>query len=496
MIVFDDKAPVLIAAGESSGRSLGIEWPCPSDLAGAAIHAALADSGQAQAVAAAIDCIAATRTFEDSGVSMGTGSPDNVPQSYARAAGLSPRHFVYADIGGQSPQALINTYAPALMRGEYRAVLIAGAEATGTAKRARKEGKVLDWRQSSDTTFDDQISAFPILSRSEIRHAIISMPLAYGLIETARRVRIGKTEPEYEAEIAALWAAFSERSLHREHAQFAQNWNAAALQESGGGNYQLTHIYRRWMVAQDACDLGAALILTTAGTAHDLNIAPEKMIWLAGAAEAAEPPISERRNLSGSDAQSYAIAAAMDQAGLAPQDIGAVDIYSCFPCAVFAATDTFGDPSRTYGDYTLTGGLSFFGGPGNGYSLHSLVAMVQSLRRDGRKPALVTANGGVMSKQAVGVYTAHQPAHTWPGAAAKGYQAHQVHIDHAPQGKGKILTYTQPVTKDVPGPATLLLEMETGQRALAMIPTPPKTDLAGRIVNVTAGEKRHEAVLV
>ncbi|MBP7951931.1 MAG: hypothetical protein KAZ17_00440 [Sphingorhabdus sp.] len=510
MAQFDATALVLVAVGEASGQSVRQssrqEWITPTDLAGAAIKAALSDSGQAELLAQAIDCIVAIRTFEDSGVSMGTGSPANVPESYAMAGGVNPQHYFYSDVGGQGPQALINEFAGSVQRGEYKAVLIASAEANGTAKKARKQGVKLDWQKPSDRTFVDRLSAFPILSKAEIRHGIVSMPLAYSLIETARRARLGMDDAAYQAEMAALWAAFSQKSLIREHAQFARAWSIAGLQEGGEGNYPLTQIYRRWMVAQDAVDVAGALVLTTAGHALAMGIAAEKMIWLAGAAQASEPPISERANLPGSDAQIFAINAALDQAGFAAGDLGPIDIYSCFPCAVFAASDTMGVPQRALADYTLTGGLSFFGGPGNGYAVHSLAAMVQALRADAQmghaKPAMVTANGGVMSKQAVGIYTAAQPERNWPGEAVQGYQAAALPLDGAPSGKGKILTFTQAAGKELatgkepPAPATVILEMESGARALAVVNDPPAADLVGRIAAVTPGEKRHMAALV
>lgn len=497
MAEFDQNAPVLVGVGEASNLNAALSWPSPSQIAGAAIKAALADCGEAAAMTAAIDCIAAIRTFEDSGLKMGTGSPANVPQSYAGQAGITPGSFVYADVGGQSPQALVNEFAGAVSRGEYRAVVIAGAEAIGTVKRARKQGVELNWNEPSETPFENRISDFPILSRAEIRHGIVSMPLAYSLIETARRGCLRLDLARYQTEMARLWSAFSEKSLDREHAQFARKWNVGDLTGAADGNYRLTEIYRRWLVAQDAVDVGGALILTTAGTARALNIAPDKMIWLAASAEAAEPPISQRDNLSGSDAQIFTVNAALDSAGLTAADLGPVDIYSCFPCAVFAATDTMQVPQRALGDYTLTGGLTFFGGPGNGYSLHGIAAMVQALRRDGSKPGLITANGGVMSKQAAGIYTASQPRQPWAGTR-RGYQAAAQTIAETPQGTGKILTYTRPVSGDVPGDATLLLEMENGTRALAVLDAAAmdaSTDLLARMADVTAGEKRNSAAL-
>jgi acetyl-CoA C-acetyltransferase len=495
MTEFDAIAPVIVGVAEASRKTVSGEWVSPTQLAGASIIAALADSGTGSALRADIDCVATTRTFEDSGISFGTGSPDNVPEAYAKAGGITAGRYIYADIGGQSSQALVTQIAGALKRGEIRAAVIAGAEANGTAKRARREGMVLDWRTRSDTVYDDQRTDFSVLSRAEIRHGIVSMPLAYSLIETARMANSGLHREAYLDSLGDLWSAFSGKSLTRDYAQFAKHWSTIALREEGDGNYQLTDIYRRWMVAQDAVDMGAALIMTTAGTARDLGIAPDKTVWLAGAADASEPPLSERRNMAGSDAMNFAIAAALEQGGFVVRDLGPVDIYSCFPCAVSAAIDVMNDRVRVLSDYTLTGGLSFFGGPGNGYSLHALVAMVQALRNDGTRPALITANGGVMSKQSVGIYTATQPCQPWVGEAATGYVPTPVERDDAPDGKARVLSAVRPVSKDVTGDATLVLDMANGRRALAVTEA-REVELTGRIVDVAAGEKRHIATLV
>jgi acetyl-CoA C-acetyltransferase len=493
MTQFDERAPVIIGVGEASRRTVPGDWPSPRDLAGAAITSALADTGQPQATAAAIDTIAAIRTFEDSGISMGTGSPDNVPEAFGAAGGVQAAQLIYADIGGQSPQALVGELAGAIRRGEVEVALIVGAEANGTAKRARKAGVELDWRLPSDTPLDNRLSAFPILDRTEIRHGIVSMPLAYSLMENAIRIAAGRSPEQHSAGMSALWAAFSERSLARDHAQFARRWSEEELARDAQGNYRLTDIYRRWHVAQDAVDLGGAIILASAGKARELGVAPGRMVWLAGAAETREVPYSGRADLVAPVALDHALHAALDQAGLTATDLGPVDIYSCFPVAVSAAIAALRDPARAPGDYTLTGGLSFFGGPGNGYALYSIAAMVEALRRDGSKSALITANGGVMSKQAVGIYSAHQPERPWSGEIAGGYAASSVALEDAPQGNARILTFARPVVKDVPGPASLIVELENGARAMAVWDDAPDADLGAMRVAVTAGEKRHIA---
>ena len=391
---------------------------------------------------------------------------------------------------------MLNELAGDIKRGTCEMALLVGAEATGTAKRARKDGVTLDWGLASDTAFDNRLSSFPILSRTEIRHGIISMPLAYSLIENARRMTLQLDGDAYAQQMAALWSDFSAKAETRTHAQFPGFRSSEALQSDDNGNYLLTDIYRRWHVAQDAVDLGGAVILTSAGKARELGVPQDKWVWLAGAAEAAEPPLSERAVIHRSAALDFAIPAALDQAGIAVADLGPVDIYSCFPCAVFAAVDSMQDVTRTLGDYTLTGGLSFFGGPGNGYGMYNIAAMVDALRHDGSKPALVTANGGVMSKQAVGIYTATQPPITWSGDVAKGYAATPLALDDAPQGKARVLSFVRPAGKDGFGPATLLLETEGGARAIAMMDGPVDADLSNAVVHVTPGEKRHIATFI
>ena len=55
--------------------------------------------------------------------------------------------------------------------------------------------------------------------------------------------------------------------------------------------------------------------------------------------------------------------------------------------------------------FTLTGGLPYFGGPGNSYSLHGIAETVAEMRDKPGTFGLVGANGGIMSKYSVGIYS-------------------------------------------------------------------------------------------
>ena len=66
---------------------------------------------------------------------------------------------------------------------------------------------------------------------------------------------------------------------------------------------------------------------------------------------------------------------------------------------------------------TVTGGLPFFGGPGNNYSMHAIAETVRRMRLAPGSYGFVGANGGVMSKYSAGVYST-RPAEWVPDRSA------------------------------------------------------------------------------
>jgi acetyl-CoA C-acetyltransferase len=103
-------------------------------------------------------------------------------------------------------------------------------------------------------------------------------------------------------------------------------------------------------------------------------------------------------------AQNLAVGRALESAGRAIDEIAHIDAYSCFPIAVLSACVAMGVDPGTDRSLTLTGGLPFFGGPGNNYSMHAIAEAITRLRREPGSYALVIANGGYLSKHSAGVY--------------------------------------------------------------------------------------------
>ena len=85
-------------------------------------------------------------------------------------------------------------------------------------------------------------------------------------------------------------------------------------------------------------------------------------------------PCSRRRNVAESPAVRESARIALHQAGLFVSDLEHFDIYSCFPSAVQIAMKEIGIKDDDPRPLTVTGGLPFFGGPGNNYSMHAIVS--------------------------------------------------------------------------------------------------------------------------
>ncbi|MCH2185052.1 hypothetical protein MK280_04200, partial [Myxococcota bacterium] len=82
-------------------------------------------------------------------------------------------------------------------------------------------------------------------------------------------------------------------------------------------------------------------------------------------------------------------------------------LYSCFPAAVQLGAQTLGIADGL--PLTVTGGLSFSGGPFNSYVLHSISTMMNRLRTAPDLLGLVTSIGGWVDKHAFGVYGSSPP---------------------------------------------------------------------------------------
>ncbi len=490
--------PIIVGVGQNTlfwdGGSVD-DAPSPQALQKAAARLALSDSGRANALTNSIDRVVVIRSNLDSvpGMPQPFGRCANPPATLADAVGIKNAQHIYSVVGGDQPQALVNEAAEDVFAGRCTAVLIAGAEALGAMKVALKRGIMLDWSGSKDGVLDERGMGDRLLSEYEIKNGLGAPTQTYPAFEHALRARLGHSRAAHIALMSELWAGFSQVAATNPYAQFPQAYSADYLGTMSAENYPVADPYLKWHVAQDAVNQGAAIILTSVGEAQRLGIDPAKWIYLHGYAAAKDKLVSERADLSRSLPIALSLASALAAAGKQASDIAHFDLYSCFPCAVLLAAEALALDWRETVP-TVTGGLPFFGGPGNSYSLHAIATMAEKLRAAPDEFGLILANGGFLSKEAVGIYSA-RPKADWQPISSTDIQA-EIDARATPALLGQsctatVETYTVTFKKGLPARGYIFAKTDEGRILArthsgdqAMLALLAANDMIGRVAHI------------
>lgn len=470
----DDSTPVIIGVGEASERidSPGYQALSPADLAGLAAKAALDDALGAAALAPHVRVIAAIRQFEVSAPKAVApfGRADNFPRAVARRIGADPERAILEPVGGQGPQHLVNEFAQAIGAGETDMVLLCGSEAISTVRHLASKGETRDWSESIGGQLEDRGFGEPLLTAELARHGARTPITVYAMFENARRARLRLNRADYGLEMGRLFEPFTHVASTNPHAMSREIHTAEALATVTASNRLTSDPYPRRLVARDQANQGAAVLLASRGRALALGVPEEKLIYLHGGADVRERTPIDRADLSRGPASVLAAQRALEAAGLGVADIDVFDFYSCFPIAVFNVRDGLGIAAGDERPLTVTGGLPYFGGAGNNYSMHAIASMVRRLRAKREERGLVAANGGFLSKYSVGVYSA-RPA-PWRGFDSKALQAE---VDSwappalAPgEGAGVVETYTIDYAGKAPLGIVIGRLADSGARFVAM----------------------------
>ena len=403
----DPRTPVLIGVGQAADPIDAPDYHRWSavGLAAAAAAAAIADAGIDPAT---VDTVAGVRQFEISGpmFTAPLGRSNNFPRSVAARVGATPRRAVLEVVGGQSPQHLITEFAEAIARGEAGTVLLFGSEAISTARAWAGKPDAPDFSEQIDGELEDRGYGLEgLLDPVGMEHGLVDAPSQYALFENARRHRMGRSRDAYARQMGELFAPFTEVAAANPYAAAPVSRGADELVTVTDRNRMIADPYPRFLVARDQVNQGAAVLLTSVGAARAAGVPESSWVFLHGCADLRERDLFDRPDLSTSPASITAARAALDRAGITVDDLTYLDLYSCFPIPVLNICDGLGLPHDDPRGLTVTGGLPFFGGAGNNYSMHALASMVELLRGDPGTFGFVGANGGSMSKYSVGVYS-------------------------------------------------------------------------------------------
>jgi acetyl-CoA C-acetyltransferase len=230
------------------------------------------------------------------------------------------------------------------------------------------------------------------------------------LFEIALRAHERRDPATHQARIAALSASFARIAAEHPCAWFRDPRSADEIATVTAANRMVAYPYPKFMNAIMEVDQGAAVLMTTAAEARARGIPASRWIYLHGGGDAHDLwHVRDRIDYHSSVGMVAAFEEALEQAAVEPDVLGPVDLYSCFPVAPQFAARILGLPTDGSHPLTVTGGLPYFGGPGNDYAMHAIATMVERLRAMPESFGLVSALGWYMTKHAVGIYALPHP---------------------------------------------------------------------------------------
>ncbi len=433
--------PVIVGAGQLTNRSQRLDDAVePVEMMARAARVAEADAG-VKGLLERVDSVQVVNIIS-------WPYPD-APGLLAQRLGARPAHKLYSAVGGETPQRLVNTAAQAIVEGERRIVLIAGAEALNSRRLARRLGERLPWtvRGNPEHVSGDTRAGF---SEVEARHGATMPVRVYPLFENAIRANLRLSIGEHRERLGRLCSRLTEVAARNPYAWFRQARSPGEISAVGPANRMVCFPYPKLMNAIIETDQSAAVIVTGSQTARELGIPEARWVYLWGCGDANDNWfVSERVNYHFSPAVRAATQRALGMAGITVNDIAAFDLYSCFPSAVQLALDALGLKPDDPRPLTVTGGLPYAGGPGNNYVSHSIAAMVERLRQRREEFGMVTGLGWFATKHSAGVYSARRPSKPWRRADPATDQANVDAMESPPfveqaDGAALIETYTVP----------------------------------------------------
>lgn len=408
----NERAPILVGLGEVTRRASDPPLESVPAFIAHAMRCAAADAyeapepawnapvdGDPAALLAAVELVA---------VAPSASWPDQAPGvAIARELGIERAKTMRSSmVGGNGSQLLVNEVAARIQSGEIEVALVCGGEALHSQRTPFEDFGAMAMTAPDGST-EVLEEDHPGNSPEEIEVGLMVPVLGYALMEQAIGRSAGRSVSEQAQVAAELWSQFSEVAAAHPKAWIQEARTADEIREPTAANRQVSYPYTKLMVANLRIDEAAGLVMTSVGAARRLGIPESRWVYVhAGAQAYDEWFMSEREALDRSPAIRACGEALFAHAGIGAADLGPVDLYSCFPSAVEIAARELGlpvdDPARPL---TCTGGLTFFGGPGNNYGTHGVIGVARRLRRSPIGTlGLSSSLGWYATKHAYGLY--------------------------------------------------------------------------------------------
>ena len=489
----DPRAPCVIGVAQYVSRPE--DGPCPEPLA--MWEQVVRDA--ARDAEASGDVLAAVGSLQV--VYCQSWQYDDPAGRLAEALAIGPAHRLYSGIGGTTPQVLVNDLGTAILAGDVDVGVVCGAEALDTKRRLKKVGEKAAWshRDPDPPPFPFEAPFHP----AEVAHEVFQAYLTFPLWDVARRAHLGIEPVAYRRAIGELMAPMTRVAAANPYAWFPVERSAEELVHPTAENRMVGYPYTKYTVSIMDVDLAGALIVASHEAADRLGVPPERRVYLRGWAYGCDPVyVAEHADPWRSPAMAEVYATALAGAGLAVDDLGHFDLYSCFASSVHLALDALGlEPSDRRG-VTVTGGLPFAGGAGSDYQTHAIATMVDTLRADPGSAGLVTGVGMHLTKHGAGVYSTEPGPVVPPDLTALQARLDGAHppvaITDTASGRATVATYSVIHGRDGSAETGLaVVDLPDGTRAYArvddavLLAEMEATEWIGTAVDLTTDGKRN-----
>ncbi len=431
-------------------------------------------------------------------VSQGAWNYSDPARAVASAVGAHRAKSARTFWGGNFVQLALNRMALAISQGKLESVAFTGAEWGRTLARMRRQGH-------TPTLADAPGEPDSLYGKREFMAHLIERDLGcvlpvqtYPMFENALRHARGESPEDHMLRISELWARFAQVAADNPNAAIRDAPSAETIRTASKTNRPVSFPYLKLLNSNNNVDQAAALIVCSTEFASRLGIPEHKWVYpLAGADANDILFMSNRLDYTASPAIRIAGGKCLELAGLDAASLDLIDLYSCFPVAVQIAAKELGLDEEQ--DLTVTGGLTFAGGPLNNYVMHSVARTVELLRQSPKKKAFVTANGGTLGKHAFTAYSGERPEQPFRHASM------QAAVDALPkrevleEWKGRLAVETYTVMYGADGPETGYATCLTpdGRRVWATTSEPRHLDamLDGEFCGTEIGIRGREMVM-
>ena len=461
----DPRLPVLVGVGTASASAPVTELMTQAALA--AGH----DAGS-PALLGGVDRVA---------LAQGTWTLTDPARSVARRIGAAGARTYRYEVG-VSQQEVVNDGLSSIVRGEADVVLVIGGEARAWARQGEEE-------PDNETRPPDAIVTRPpdFVAPIEIEAGIVWPPVQqYALIENALAAHEHKGASAHRENVARLWARFNAVAQGNPLAAFPAPRSAADIATAGPKNRPLAYPYNVWHASQWTVDQAAALLFCSAGRAEAAGVPRDRWVFPHVALHVSEAiTLTARRDLHAWPAMAALGRAAADHLGRPLTELPITELYSCFPAAVRVQQRALGlDPGGTP---TVTGGMTFAGGPFNNFVFGALAAMTRLLRARPDEQGLLTTVSGMLSKPGLAVWSGTPPQDgglriaDMAVAAAADTATRPVAPPEGSRGPATVASFT--VTYDAGDPlrpirTAIVADMADGKRTAATCENEPIARLA------------------